>query len=393
MKRLRTIFFWLHLTAGSIAGLVIFAMALTGALLAFEPQINAWADAPAALKAPSDSAAKAPLDSLVVSLKDGGKHLPDLLVLRKAANAPVEARFDHGRTLMLNPWTAEIIGQPSERTRAFFRTVEQVHRSLGMGMQNAFGRNITGAGNLIFFFLLLSGLYLWLPRVYSVVSFKNRLLFRKGLKGRAREWNWHHVIGISTAIPLFFIVLTGVILSYPWASNLLFRMTGTPPPAHGWRGAERVHNSSAGGPADVFAAKADQYRSMDEIAAIAKQQAPAWQSLTLFVPDPGDRTVNVAIDTSPGGQPEKASQLVIDRRSGRIVSVNRFSNNSLGTKLRAWARFTHTGEEFGAAGQAIAAMACLGAMVLVWTGLSMAIRRTAGAVRSSRSKPAEERAA
>ena len=58
--------------------------------------------------------------------------------------------------------------------------------------------------------------------------------------------------------------------------------------------------------------------------------------------------MNVSIDTSEGGQPEKASQLVVNCQSGQIVTVKRFSTNNLGSKLRAWARFTHTGDEFGA---------------------------------------------
>ena len=84
-----------------------------------------------------------------------------------------------------------------------------------------------------------------------------------------------------------------------------------------------------------------------------------------------------------GGQPEQASQLVINRENGNVVAVKRFSDNNAGRKLRAWARFTHTGEEFGVVGQAIAALACLGAVFLVWTGLSMAIRRALGRKRRS----------
>ena len=46
--------------------------------------------------------------------------------------------------------------------------------------------------------------------------------FRGGLAGRARDWNWHNVIGFWCATPLFLIVLTGVVMSYPWANDLLW---------------------------------------------------------------------------------------------------------------------------------------------------------------------------
>ncbi len=41
---IRKILFWCHLTAGCLAGLVIFIMSVTGVLLAFERQINSWVD-------------------------------------------------------------------------------------------------------------------------------------------------------------------------------------------------------------------------------------------------------------------------------------------------------------------------------------------------------------
>ena len=40
----RRLLFWIHLCAGTSAGIVILTMSLTGALLAFQPQIVQWAD-------------------------------------------------------------------------------------------------------------------------------------------------------------------------------------------------------------------------------------------------------------------------------------------------------------------------------------------------------------
>ena len=385
MKAVRTLIFWIHLTLGCVAGLVILAMSVTGILLAFERQINGWADTPAILQGQSDSSQQASLDSMLAALKRDGQGVPSELILHNSGKAPVEARFGRERTLYLHPSTGEIIGEPSKRTRAFFGAVERVHRSLGLGMRSAAGRGITGAGNLVFLFMLVSGLYLWLPKVFNIMSLKHRFLFRRGLRGRAREWNWHNVIGIWTVAPLFFIVLTGVIMSYPWASNLLYKATGTQPPAPGFRGegGPRGNSSNRTNTNEEPSAAQFQFRSLDDLAQIAKQQVSGWKSITITVPTAQDRTLGISIDKSVGGQPEQASQLVVNRESGNVVTVKRFSDNNAGRKLRAWARFTHTGEEFGLVGQAIAALASLGAVFLVWTGLSMAIRRAMGRKRKS----------
>ena len=42
--KLRTLLFWLHLACGVVAGIVIFIMSVTGALLTYQRQITAWAD-------------------------------------------------------------------------------------------------------------------------------------------------------------------------------------------------------------------------------------------------------------------------------------------------------------------------------------------------------------
>src|SRR4051812_25986790 len=99
MRIVRSAVFWLHLTLGSIAGLVILALSITGVLLAFERQINTWADTPAVLQGKADTTAQAPLDSLLASLKNSGQGVPSDLVLHSSPQAPVEARFGRARTL------------------------------------------------------------------------------------------------------------------------------------------------------------------------------------------------------------------------------------------------------------------------------------------------------
>ena len=41
---MRKYFFWIHLTAGGLAGLVILTMCVTGVLLSVEKQITNWAE-------------------------------------------------------------------------------------------------------------------------------------------------------------------------------------------------------------------------------------------------------------------------------------------------------------------------------------------------------------
>ena len=70
-------------------------------------------------------------------------------------------------------------------------------------------------------------------------------------------------------------------------------------------------------------------------------------------------------------------QLWADPFTGKILREERWADLSPGRKARVWMRFLHTGEALGAGGQLVAGIASLGAAVLVWTGLALALRRLA----------------
>jgi uncharacterized iron-regulated membrane protein len=68
----------------------------------------------------------------------------------------------------------------------------------------------------------------------------------------------------------------------------------------------------------------------------------------------------------------------LDRKTGEELKWEPFSSFSSGRRLRTWIRFTHTGEAGGWFAETIAAVAALGGVFLVSTGIAMALRRLAG---------------
>ncbi len=68
---LRKCLFWCHLAAGVSAGIVIFIMSVTGALLAYERQIIAWADTRQYKVAPpSAGAPRLPMEAIIAKAYD-----------------------------------------------------------------------------------------------------------------------------------------------------------------------------------------------------------------------------------------------------------------------------------------------------------------------------------
>jgi uncharacterized iron-regulated membrane protein len=197
------------------------------------------------------------------------------------------------------------------------------------------------------------------------------LLFRGRLRGKARDFNWHNVIGIWSAVPLFLVVITAFPMSFPWAGTLLYRLVGEAPPAQAGRrggGAPAERPDAAALP---FVARVG---GLDALWDRAARQVDGGKSINVRLPEERDEPLAFAIDAGNGGQPQLRSTLTLTR-AGEVVSWDTFANQSLGRRLRSWSRFTHTGEAFGIAGQTVAGLVSAGGCVLVWTGLALAWRR------------------
>jgi uncharacterized iron-regulated membrane protein len=63
--------------------------------------------------------------------------------------------------------------------------------------------------------------------------------------------------------------------------------------------------------------------------------------------------------------------------AGDLLETRGAEAMSPGNRLRGFLRFLHTGEVYGIPGQTVAGLASVAATVLVYTGLSLAIRRMA----------------
>jgi len=380
----RKTLFWIHFAAGLTAGLVVLVMSVTGLLLAYQRQIVAWADR-GQWGAVQSGGERMSIETLVAQVSRTKSANPSAVLVRSDREMPVELTFARGEVSFVNPYTGAVLGEGSQSVRAFFRTMTSWHRYLGReGQSRPIGRAITGAGNLAFLVLVTTGIYLWWPKSLTWQWLRAAVAFRRQATSKARDWNWHTVSGFWTAIPLFFIVISAVVMSYPWANDLLYRMTGNEPPARaaapaapGAAAAQRPEvQAGAGGAAGRGALN---LAGLDALWVRAEGKEAGWQSITFRPPvRPGAQAV-FAIDRGNGGQPNLKSTLTLDWKTGDEVRFQSFESNNAGLRLRQWMRWTHTGEAGGLLGQTIGAIACFAGSLLVITGIALAmIRRILG---------------
>lgn len=409
MRLIRKTIFWLHLIVGLLVGLGVALMAGTGAVMAFEhpildavekydgrppnPQVEAWS-----------------VENLLARVREiDPATTPTGLTYHNDPNAPAEVQIGRDRVMFFNAYTGELVGTEATRLRSFFKTTLELHRWLTLsGDWRPVGKNIMGAAAIGFLVLILSGLWLWMPRRVSWKAFKSVVVPSLSLKGKARDWNWHNALGFWLLIPLLVITLSGIVIAYPWATALAYRAVGdTPPPPRNEggprggenRGGEQRRGEGRDGSAGAQTPRPLNLEGLNDLWFAAQDRSDGWTSITMRLGGGrrgggggGEGQANTEGDSGGNGggvqfvvargDAELAmnrTTLTFNRRTGELVSEQTFESQTPGRQLRSMMVPIHRGEVLGHVGRAIALIACLAALVLVYTGFALSWRRFAPA--------------
>ena len=372
---IRKTIFWLHLGTGIAVGLVVAMMSLTGVLLTYEQQMVAWADA-RSWPSPPVQAVRLSVDEIVESATASGVRAQQVTYYRDEAKPVLVGGGRRDPSTHVDAYTGAVLGQPTNTMREVMATLTGWHRWFDVdGESRAIAQFVTGWSNFLFLFLIVSGAYLWLPKVMRWPLFRQRLRFaRQYRNARERDFYWHHVFAAWSFVPLIVVIATGVVISFPWANSLLTGMASG--------AAETLEPpgppAASGRPVEIAVAaipeKGDPY-SLDDLLQQVMAQSSSWNSIAVTVPEQGSRTVSFQIDAGSGRQPHKRTTVTLDAYTGDVVGTSVFSDLPGETRAISWNRYLHTGESFGFIGQTIAGLVSAASLIMVWTGFALAWRR------------------
>jgi uncharacterized iron-regulated membrane protein len=368
--------FWIHLVLGCLAGIIVLIMSFTGIVLTYQKQIMNWADKRQYIIQSHDNTARHSAELILNNLQQAMPGaVPASITFSSDPAMPASLALGPTEVIFANPYTGEILGTGSHGIRTFFRIMTDWHRWLGFsGKNRGIGRAITGASNAIFLFLAITGLFLWWPHKWTRAILRAFTWFRFGVTGKARESNWHYVFGFWCTIPLMVIILSGVVISYSWASDLVFKLAGQAPPKSGGR-RPGIPPGSARNRLPL------QMENLDRLLDSAQRHSAGWKTISIQPPTVADKAAVFTVDTGSGVKPQLRSTLTLDKESGNIIRSERFNDMGPGMRARLWVRFVHTGEYYGFWGQTLAGITCFAGVILAWTGLALTSRRYMAAVR------------
>ena len=222
--------FWAHLAAGLIIGIFVLSMSVTGLVISFEPQLIEWSERHVrTVAAPGAGTPRAGLDAIVAGVRAGfpGSSPTDVKVFsdpcRFRRYRPGQGKGHRVRGPLSERSSARIPASTPSCTRW--------RNGTGGWAPGRSSSPLSTLSALRSFFMILSGLYLWFPRRWTRAAVKAVSVPDRNSKARPGTGTGTMPSACGPPRLLLVTVLTGAMIGYRWAGDLLFVLTGnTPPP-------------------------------------------------------------------------------------------------------------------------------------------------------------------
>lgn len=354
----------LHGWLGISAGLVLAVVGLSGASMAFQPQVLRLLNPGVMTVQPPAGAAMLSPEALYerVLAQMPERPVQALTLSGRADQAALVVLAREGRPrgepVWTNPYTGEMF-TGELRGEAAFEWLEDLHRNL---LADDFGKAVTGICAFILVFMALSGLWLrWSRRPRGL---RGWLMLRGGLRGRAFLWQLHAVAGTWVFALLLFSAGTGLNWSYDWYKTGIHQVLGVQP---------------GGGPRPSGGGK-------PEVVSLASVQAALAQAWPVFQAEVGVyRTASIALGGLPQGKVrvEYLPDDAVNERARNIVQIEGdsirshelFTDKPLGEQWTSSWKFLHTGRYWGWPGQLLLFLSSLALPVFAVVGMRLYFTR------------------
>jgi uncharacterized iron-regulated membrane protein len=210
----------IHLWIGFTSGLLVFVIAVTGCIYAFQKEIQDLIQPyrfverqareflpPSVLRAAAEA-----------HIPDKHMHAVQYLGLDRAAQVIYFSyEPDYYYVVYVNPYSAEVV-HITDMSKDFFQFILDGHFYLWLPRE--IGQPMAASATLVFVVMLLSGMVLWWPRRKKDARQRFRIRWRA--KWRRTNYDLHNVLGFYVLSIALVFALTGLVWGFQWFANGLY---------------------------------------------------------------------------------------------------------------------------------------------------------------------------
>lgn len=341
----------LHLWMGLISGIIIFIIAITGCIYAFQEEIQDYtqdyrhvATQDAAFMMPSKLEAIARAE-----LPDKALHAIQYNGTDRSAEA-IFYSFDpeYYYIIYLNPYTGEVL-QLTDQYTGFFRFILDGHFYLWL--PHEIGQTVVSVSTLVFLAMLISGIILWFPKNKKASKQRFWFKWKEGMKWKRKNYDLHNITGFYISLFGLIFVVTGLVWGFEWFASSYYAMSG---------GEKSLLYEDPGSKSKLTAESVK--NPLDKTFLLMQQQYP--QASSIEVHPPESPKSSIAANANPDdGTYWKIDYRYFDQYTLDEVQVNhiygRYHEATASDKLMRMNYDIHTGAILGLPGKIFAFLVSL----------------------------------
>lgn len=341
--------FKLHFWASLTVSPLILVFAITGCLMAFEPELDHMLH-------PKLSYVKPGIKTLSIDQINNVVHkafpADTIIGYRLSTSSDISYQvYLSNKTVYLNQYNGQILGAMTgpdfwQKTQD---NIHQLHLRLAIRDKHDTGKIIMSWAGVIMLIILPTGLILWWKQKRTVI--------RKNSQPRQFWFDFHSVIGLLSFLFIIVSVLTGVSIGFENKTTpLLYKLTNSEP--------ARIPDIKIIPPTN------SKQISPDSALQIARNTLPGATPFGFDIPGATDAyyiRCRYPEDLTSGGR----SRVIIEPYTAKVLFAESSRTAPAGTKLKIANRAIHTGDIFGIPSKFFGLLVCLALLVQVTSGVRM----------------------
>jgi len=310
-------------------GIIITVVCLTGAILVFQDEILE-------LSNPShyfvDEAKEKPisLDKLVpmVNAQLENNSIADVKVSSdKERTYTMTLAEGFRESVFVDPYTGKITGEYKFRESPFY-TIMALHRWL-MDGSRTWGKYTVGISTLLFVIILITGFIVWMPRRLNKSRFK--IQYKKGKKRLL--YDLHNVLGAYSCLVLLICALTGMVWSFEWYRNGVFKLFGADM-------TQQQGGHGRGGNNEKKEKPEINYANWQTVFNTLSESNADYEYIRV-------QDGNASVHLKSSFTSRATDKYMFDKRSGEIKKTILFKDQEATTRIWAWVYSLHVGNYWG----------------------------------------------
>lgn len=212
----------IHLWLGMISGVLVFIIAITGCIYAFQYEIQELTQ-PYRFVEAEDRPFLMPSRIMEIAEKAlPGKHVHAIMYegRERAARAIFFSFEEHYYDFVyVNQYSGEVL-KVKDEYKDFFRIILDGHFYLWLPPE--VGQPVSAGATLIFLVMVISGLVLWWPA--SKNGMKQRFSIKWNVRWKRKNYDLHNVLGFYVSWMAILFAVTGLVWGFEWFRDGLYQV-------------------------------------------------------------------------------------------------------------------------------------------------------------------------